>query len=197
MLKQGRLTLIRMYQYMQNSNSPIYYHEDFYRQIELVPEENYFASNRFIDDLPPIEGSIYGFKNIAVRPEQKIKLLDRKISFEEVSNLFSPICLLYSENVTTGYGQYIQKAKNTVVWGFEQFGLFVKGQNSFIEAIWLSDSPAFPQLRTSNHLADAIFNISKQYSLILIDWNKEIICRIRSQNDVREYLYQNLSFDYY
>jgi hypothetical protein len=182
---------------MQNSNSPIYYHEDFYRQIELVPEENYFAANRFIDDLPPIEGSIYGFKNIAVRPEQKIKLLDRRIPFEETCKILNSISLFYSKNVTTGYGQSVWRDTNTVVWGFEQFGLFVKYQNSFVEAIWLSDSPVFSQLKTSQHLAKAIFSISKEYSLILIDWNKEIICRIRSQNDVREYLYQNLSFDYY
>jgi hypothetical protein len=181
---------------MQNSNSPIYYHEDFYRQIELVPEENYFAANRFIDDLPPIEGSIYGFKNIAVRPEQKIKLLDRKIPAEEVSKILSPISLSYSENVTTGYGQSEWREKDTSVWGFERYGIFVKQKARFVEAIWLSNSAVFAQRNTSKHLTNAIFNLSKQYSLILIDWNKEIICRIRFQNDVRNYLFQNLSFDY-
>lgn len=176
--------------------SAIFYHEDFYRQIELMPEENYFTTGRFIDELPPKESSIYGINNITVRPEQKIKLLDRKIPVEEVSKILSPISLSYSENVTTGYGQSAWKEKNTVAWGFEQYGIFVKKEAKFIEAIWLSDSPVFPQLKTSKHLTDAIFSISKQYSLILIDWNKEIICRIGSQNDVREYLYQNLSFDY-
>jgi hypothetical protein len=182
---------------MQKNNLPIFYHEDFYRQIELVPEENYFATGRFIDELPPKEGSIYGINNITVRPEQKITLLERNITVEEINKILSPISLLYSENVTTGYGQSMWKEKKIFVWGFEQFGLFVKYQKTLIEAIWLSDSPVFPQLKTSKHLANAIFRISKQYSLILIDWNKEIICRIRSENDVKEYLYQNLSFDYY
>lgn len=181
---------------MQISDSSVYYHEDFYRQIELVPEENYFSTNRFIDDLPPKEGSIYGFKNITVRPEQKIRLIDRKISFEEVTKIFNPICLFYSENVTTGYAQSVWKDKNTVVWGFEQYGIFVKKEGEFIVAIWLSDSPFFPQLKTSNCIANAIFSIATRYSLILIDWNKEIVCRIQSENDVRKYLYQNLSFDY-
>jgi hypothetical protein len=175
----------------------IFYHEDFYRQIELVPEENYFAAGRFIDDQLPREGSIYGFPNIVVRSEQKIKIADRNILIEEIRKILDAVSLSYSENVTTGYGKSVWKEKNTVVWGFEQFGLFIKYEKTFINAIWLSDSPVFPQLRTSQHLAKAIFSISKQYSLILIDWNKEIICRIRSENDVREYLYQNLSFDYY
>jgi hypothetical protein len=182
---------------MQFENAPIFYHEDFYRQIELVPEENYFAVGRFIDELPPIEGSIYGFKNMTVRSEQKITLLDRKILFKDIKNILDPICLLYSENVETGYGQSAWKDKNTVVWGFEQFGLFVKHQGSFVEAIWVSDSPAFSQEKNGKHLSKAIFTISKTYALILIDWNKEIICRIRSEEDVREYLFQNLSFDYY
>ena len=81
--------------------------------------------------------------------------------------------------------------------GFWTIRVVVKRKNKFIEAIWLSDSPVFPQLKTSTHLTKAIFNISKLYSLILIDWNKEIICRIRSESDVREYLYQNSSFDYW
>jgi len=75
---------------MQNNNLPIFYHEDFYRQIELVPEENYFASTRFIHDLPPKDGSIYGIKSMTTRPEQKIKLVDRMISFEELSKILLP-----------------------------------------------------------------------------------------------------------
>lgn len=179
---------------MKNS---IFYHEDLFRQIELVPEENYFATGKFIDDQPPKINSSYGFSNIVSRPEQKIKLRDRNIPIEEIRKLLDPISLSYSENVTTGYGQSVWKDKNTVVWGFEQFGLFIKYQKTFIEAIWLSDSSFFSQLKTSKHLAAAVFIISKEYSLILIDWNKEIICRICSDNDVREYLYKNLSFDYY
>src|SRR5436305_743424 len=144
----------------------IFFHEDFYRQKELVPEENYFAAGRFIDDLPPKEGSIYGFNNIKVRPEQKIKLLDRKILTEEVREILDPICLLYSENVHTGYGQSDWKDKNTVVWGFEQYGLFVKSREGFVEAIWLTHSSVFPQTKSSQHLSKAMFDISRQYSLI-------------------------------
>lgn len=174
----------------------IFYHEDFYRQIELMPEENYFATGRFINELPTKDSCIYGINKITVRPEQKIKLLDRNITGEEISKILSPISLSYSENITTGYGENAWKEKNTVAWGFEQYGIFIKKETKFIEAIWLSDSAVFPQLKTCKHLADAIFSISKQYSLVLIDWNKEIICRIRSQNDVRDYLIQNLSFNY-
>ena len=175
----------------------IFYHEDFYRQIELVPEENYFATGRFIDELPSKEGSIHGIKNITVRPEQKIKLLERKISIEEIRKILDPISLSYSENVKKGYGQSAWKDKNTVVWGFEQYGIFVKRSDIFVEAIWLCDFYLFPQDRIGRHLANAIYLISKTYNLILIDWNKEIICRINSEKDVKEYLSQNLSFDYY
>jgi len=174
----------------------IFYHEDFYRQIELVPEENYFAAGRFIDELPLKEGSVYGFSNITVRPEQKITLLDRKISIQEIKTILDPISLSYSENVNTGYGQSSWEDKNSIVWGFERYGIFVKQKGKFIEAVWLSNSAAFSQQKTSRHLTDAIFQLSKQYSLILIDWDKEIICRFRSEDDVKEYLCQNLSFDY-
>lgn len=177
--------------------TPIFYHEDLYRQIEFVPEENYFAAGRFIDSLPPKEDSIYGTYNITVRVEQKVKLLDRNISIEEIRKILDPISILYSENIHTGYGQSSSKAKNVVAWGFEQFGIFVTHRAFLVEAIWLCDSSVFPQIRTSDHLSQAIFSIAKSYSLILIDWNKETICRFRSVNDVKEYLYQNLPFDLY
>jgi hypothetical protein len=177
--------------------SPIFYHEDFYRQIELVPEENYFATGRFINSLPLEQDSMYGSYNITIRPEQKIKLLDRNISIEEIRNLLNPISLLYSENIQTGYGQSSAKAKNIIAWGFEQFGIFVTHRGSFVEAIWLCDSSAFPQIKTGHYLSQAIFSISKSYSLILIDWNKEKIFRFRSEDDVKKYLFQNLSFSHY
>ncbi|MBI5373719.1 MAG: hypothetical protein HZA79_16965 [Sphingobacteriales bacterium] len=175
----------------------IFYHEDFYRQIELVPEENYFAAGKFIDDLPPKENSIYGFSNISVRPEQKTHLLDRKIAIDEIKNILTPISLSYSENVTTGYGQSSWKDKNSVVWGFERYGIFAKQKGKFIEALWLSNSATFPQKNTGEHLTRAILQLSKQYSLILIDWDKEIICRLCFEDAVKEYLCQNLSFDWY
>jgi hypothetical protein len=162
-----------------------------------VPEENYFAAGRFIDELTPKEGSIHGIYNITVRPEQKIKFSDRKIALEEIKKILDPISLSYSETIKTGYGQNTRKAKNTVVWGFEQYGLFVKHQGFIVETIWIGDSPGFSQDKHGKHLSKAIFTISKTYALILIDWNKEIVCRIRSEDDVKEYLYQNLSFDYY
>jgi hypothetical protein len=182
--------------YMKSS-STIFYHEDLYRQIELVPEENYFSVGKFIGDQSAENGSIYGFYNLRVRPEQKVKLLDRKISVTEINDVLGPLSLSYSEDIKTGYGQSIQKAKNTYVWGFEKYGLFIKSQTTLVEAIWLSDSPVFTQLNTSNHLNKALYCVAIRYSLILIDWNKEFICRIRSENDAREYTFQNLPFSQY
>jgi hypothetical protein len=180
---------------MQSLNSPIFYHEDLYRQIEFVPEENYFTAGRFLNELLPKESSTYGTFNITVRPEQKTKLLDRKIQIKEIKKILDPTSLYYSENVQTGYGHSTWADKNSIVWGFEQFGIFVKYQKDFVEAIWIADSPAFPQKRTSQHLTKAIFKVSKAYSLILIDWNQELLCRISSEKVVEDYLCQYLSFD--
>jgi hypothetical protein len=56
---------------------------------------------------------------------------------EEIKKNLDPITLLYSDNVETGYGKTSWKATNTFVWGFEQYGLFIKENEGYAEAIWI------------------------------------------------------------
>ncbi len=178
-----------------NTGVKIYYHEDFYRQKELVPEENYFSAGRFIDEYPTKEGSIYGFYGITSRPEQKVKLLDRSIPFEDIKKALDVLCFLYSEDVETGYGSTEVKDENSVVWGFEQYGIFAKRRENHVEAIWLCSSYLFPKDRAGQHLSKALFMLTHLYNLVLIDWDSEIICRFNSESSVKNYLTQNLAFD--
>lgn len=173
----------------------IYFHEDNYRQIELVPEENYFFTKSQIVSFQSPKTSIYGFSEIKVRKEQKIQLLERKISIHSLNEIINPISLSYSDQINTGYGQHVEKAKNIVVWGFEQYGIFIKLKQNIIEAIWLSDSIEFPQLKSCSRLSEAIFLVCQEYSLILVDWNKELICRAKRIVDIKDYLIENFSFE--
>lgn len=174
----------------------IFYHEDVFRQIELVPEENYFSAGRFISDLPPKEASEHGIYIITVRPEQKVSLIDRNIPIAGIKKILDPISLLYSEDVETGYGRTAFKDENTVVWGFERYGIFVKQNKGYTEAIWLCNSSLFSSDNTPTFLSKALFNLIEYYSLILIDWNKEVICRATSEQNIRGYLAHNLAFAY-
>lgn len=174
----------------------IFYHEDFYRQIELIPEENYFSASRFITELPPTETSEHGIYNLTTRPEQKVTLLDRNISIVGIKNILDPIGLLYSEDVETGYGRTTLKDENTLVWGFERYGIFVKQNKGYAEALWLCNSSLFSPDNTPKFLSLALFSLMEYYSLVLIDWNKELICRAASEQNIKEYLAQNLAFTY-
>jgi len=139
----------------------------------------------------------YGTYEMTSRLEQPVKLLDRKIPLTEMRRILDPISFIYSEDVKTGYGNNVHQAKNTVVWGFEQYGLFVKYEQTLVVAFWLSHSPQFPNVRTAQHLADAIFKTSNRYSLIFVDWNIEFLCRLSSERVIKDYFYQNYSFDYF
>jgi hypothetical protein len=128
----------------------IFYHEDSYRQIDLIPEENYFSSGKVIEGLSQDDQAAFGFSKMIVRPTEPTRLLDRKILFKELKTHLDPLSLAFSDKVSTGYGQYSSIAENIVVWGFEQYGIFVKVQSSLVEAMWLADSFTFPQDKKRN-----------------------------------------------
>src|SRR5436305_5005850 len=100
---------------------PIFYHHDYYRQMEFVTDENYFATDRTINESGFEEGSIYGFENIVVRPEQPIRLIDKKIKLEHLRTILDTLSLTFSNNVFTGYANSSEKVTDTIVWGFEQY----------------------------------------------------------------------------
>ena len=175
----------------------IYFHEDDYRQIELVPQENFHDNLKFItEESVNVNSSEYGFESIIERKEQKLKLSDRNISLIEICKILDPICLSFSEYVETGYGQAVFVAGNTVVWGFERYGIFVKYNKDFIvEAIWLCSSFLFSQDNSGKTLSKALSAIADVYKLILIDWNKEIIVSINMVGELEKYLNMVLGFD--
>jgi hypothetical protein len=167
---------------------PIYFHEDIYRQIELIPEENYFIAGNYISNSPVKEISSNGIYNISVRPTQHKKLEDKNISINELKLILDSYCLTYGENVTTGYGYSEIKSENTIVWGFERYGIFAKHDSNVIIALWLWNSHFFDQINVAVHLQKALYKIMHTFSLILIDWDKEIICRPTSIEILHKYL---------
>lgn len=174
---------------------PIYYHEDFYRQIELIPEENYFSTNKYINDLPLTEGSKYGIYNIVERKEQKVKTIDRNIPLSGIKKLLNPLSLFYSDQVQSGYSTAVYNVENTVVWGFERYGIFVECNDSYAKNIWLCNSAKFSKENTGKFLAKALKSIGEYYALILVDWNKELVVKLDSEQIILDYLNQNLAFN--
>ena len=175
----------------------IFYHEDFYRQIELIPQENYFKALKDISDNRIDYEAEHGFVSIVEREEQKIRTEDLNIQFDLVNHKLERLTIRKYNIVKTGYSNTVTIKKNTVALGFERIALFFElTQSGIIKNIWLCQSTDLPKVSISNNLLNAMVALGREYNLILIDWNEEVAVRISSIKAVKSYLEENFAFTF-
>ena len=94
----------RKQQKTNSRNQNIFYHEDDYKQVELVPKENLAellkeAENVKDFSIENFDG--FGHKDIYVRGDSKFQLIDKQVSKEKLERILSDFplpkyCLLYT-----------------------------------------------------------------------------------------------------
>lgn len=173
----------------------VYFHEDFYRQIELIPEENYFAAHEYINDLPDLVRTPYGFYGTIARKEQPIEILDRKISLNDINSILFNLGGILFKSIQYGYSSAVYEKENTVAWGFERLGIILEYNiNELITQMWLLSSSAFGENNEGIHISKALNVLGKNYNLILVDWDINGLVRISSQTAVNNYLIEVFGF---
>jgi hypothetical protein len=175
-------------------NDAVYYHEDSYRQIELIPEKNYFKTLNDIDNLPLVPNDQYGYAISIQRDEHLIKTESLKIPLLEINDLLSPLSLNFFQEVKTGYSNQYKIKRNTIAFGFERVGIFIESDEGIVVNIWLCLSPEFKQSKTSDNLLNALHLIGDKYGLVLIDWDEESVIRLSFIQSVKNHLQEVFGF---
>jgi len=158
---------------MEVDGSTIFYHEDDYCQIQLLPNENYSQLVKEIENISESSKSNfdgYGYENIVVRTNERIALATRRIKKKELEELISELKVERHSIVSTGYGfNYRIQSKNTIGFGKEPFGIFYEfnEETEVVENIWLTN----PRQLEFVGLPSVISKIAKRWNLVLIDWN--------------------------
>lgn len=174
----------------------IFFHEDYYRQIELVPEENYFKVLS-LNETHMKEESFYGFNEIAIREDHLIKTSDLKIPLNEIKVLLNPLALSFFNSVSTGYSNNTRIKKDTIAFGFERIGVFVEFNSNIITNMWICQSQSFEQSQYSPRLLKALSILGTTYKLVLIDWDEEIVVRLANLNGAQKYLRDVFGFKFF
>lgn len=177
-----------------SNGGPIFIHEDFYRQIELIPRENYFATLNQIGEIQDIQVNSDSFKCVS-RNEHIVQTSDKLIKLKRLRSIFSNLATSHHKIVTTGYSTHVENLENTVVWGFERIGFFVEYDKSLVKNIWLGSSAKFSKESNSSESICEALSLIAEIDLILVDWNQEIIVDIRSKKQLEKYLSEVLGFD--
>lgn len=175
----------------------IFFHEDFYRQIELIPQENYFAilNNSNYGDLDYEDSN--GFISITERGEQKIRTEDLNIQFDWVKQKVEKFIIEKYDTVKIGYNNTVTIKENTVALGFDRIAMFFELTiTGIIKNIWLCQSLDLPKFSISNNLFNSLVILGREYNLILVDWNEEVAIRLSVSNAVMTYLKENFAFTF-
>ena len=164
----------------------IYFHEDDYCQIEILPAENLgfcLEQAGLIDDFAENHRDGMGYTDVFVRNENPVSILDKKITkavFEEVFESVFPRC----DVIYTGYGSYREKCKFTSAFGHdENVVIFYEWKDGFINNIWLTlDIRKEVDVEAANKLFTAL---SKLGDFIVADWGWGFIEKISSEKTLQ------------
>lgn len=186
-----------MFKKASDMEDSIFYHEDFYKQIELIPEQNYFKALKDIDSNSIDYEPEHGFISAIERKEQNRKTEDLNIQISLIIEKLEKFIIKRYDIVKTGYGNTIKIKENTIALGFERLALFFElNKIKVIKNIWLCQSIDLPKTSISDNLLNALFLLGKDFNFILVDWNEEIAVRLRSNDAIKTYLKDTFSFNF-
>ncbi len=174
---------------MKEMKKTIYFHEDDYGQIEVLPKENLFhckSQMGLIEDFSNEHRVGIGFSKIYVREENPISLTDLNINVKSFEAIVVQSLTKYDE-VLTGYSSYREKCENTCALELGEYAhLYYSFEAEIITNIWLVLNEF-----TEDHLQatlQVLQSISQLAELILVDWSWGEVIQLTNQTDLNKYL---------
>ncbi|KXX71304.1 hypothetical protein [Flammeovirga sp. SJP92] len=174
-----------------NITKSIFYHEDDYLQVEIVPNENFKELISQAENIKYFEGSNYtedGYKDIIVRDEKEYLLKQREIDPKNLDIIFSKLSLDRSEEISTGIipGEFI--CKDTIGYGEDYNGIFFNYKTDYVTNIWVVGTPDVEKV----NLIQVLNEIGVKWNLLLMDWNTLELIDLKSIEHIEKYLSENM-----
>lgn len=171
---------------INNSNS-IFYHEDDYRQVEIVPAENFEELIKQAENVEDFSNKHFdgiGYTDMVIREENKITLKQRGITPNELDSMLSKLPIQKFDKVSTGIRPGEMMSENTIGYGGNYNGIFFDFKSNAVTGIWIAGS-----LDIDGHILTEILNeIGKKWNLLLMDWNSLELIDLKNKDQIAEYL---------
>lgn len=171
----------------------IFFHEDDYRQIELLPASAWAYCQQemgAVEDFAAAHTVPGGYSDIYLRQSEPL-LLTLALPFARLSEVVTPIWPAF-DRVETGYGSYREDAQHTRAFGLNgNLALFCSvTEQETVEALWLA-----LVIQNDEQLAEAeqvLLAMAALTPLLLADWNESICVPLGDKEAVRQYLQELL-----
>lgn len=167
----------------------IFYHEDDFRQVEIVPSDNLSSlktESEKVDTFAKEHFDGSGFTDIYVRnDENKTKLNQRRIDPNDLEKILSSLGFDRIPNVLTGYGKsYREQHKKCVAFGKDYCAVYYDFQDNVVEHIWFTNHWSMDRER----LAKSLHKLGQQWNLLLQDWNLTVTVDLKDKSLIDQYL---------
>ncbi|MBC3846416.1 hypothetical protein H8K90_08495 [Winogradskyella echinorum] len=162
----------------------IFYHEDDFCQIEIVPKENLSELIKQADNISDFT-SENGYSDIYVREENKVSLKTKNISKSELESLLAKLGTEKHTEIITGYGSdYRIRSENTIGFGKDYSAVYFDFENDIVRNIWITN------LDGLNHknVINAFSEIGEKWDLIMMDWNSSELIDLSNKKMIEKYL---------
>jgi hypothetical protein len=162
----------------------IFYHEDDFCQIEIVPKENLSELIKQADNISDFT-SENGYSDIYVREENKVSLKTKKISKSELESLLTKLGTEKHTEIITGYGSdYKIKSENTIGFGKDYSAVYFDFENDIVKNIWITNLYGLNHENVINTLSE----IGEKWNLIMMDWNSSELIDLSNKKMIEKYL---------
>lgn len=181
---------------MHLADRSIFFHEDDFCQIELLPKGNLDWCRKQMKEIENFKEdsqtgeAIEGFTDLFVRKAVKKELQAQEISSEELAGLLALLLPEY-DRVETGYSDYREECRFTRAFG-ENGGIivFFDSSEGMVQNLWLEcEIYDEQQKETAKEVVSAL---GMRYQLILADWNWLKIVELENSEEVINYMEQRL-----
>lgn len=172
-----------------NQPKTIFYHEDDFRQVEILPAEN---RERLESEIKEIETRFSGntdssgFSEVFIRTDyEKTPLSQRQINPNDLEKILSGIGLERITHVLTGYGQHHRVLHNDcVAFGKDYTAVYYDFKDRVVQNIWLTNHWHMDK----NTLAVMLYDLGMQWDLLLQDWSLGVTIDLKDWNSIEQYL---------
>ena len=165
----------------------IFYHEDDYQQVEIVPSENFnelIKQAENVQDFAEKHFDGSGYTDMMVREDNGFKLKQRGIQPKELDLILSELPIKRYSEVSTGIRPGEMTCENTFGYGENYNGIFFDFESDSVTGIWISGTPEVASEKYSSVLND----IGNKWNLLLMDWNSLELIVLKNKEQVEKYL---------
>ena len=171
-----------------NASSLLFFHEDDFCQIQLLPKENLnFIKLQCtqIEDSSQKNFDGVSYKEVFIRDENPIELCTKQIQKNEFENSLLAHKFQRASKVLTGYGQsYRILAPDTIGFGCDYAAIYFNFHNDIVKNIWLTQAWNLEREK----LILFLNKVGLKWDLLLVDWEAAVFVDLSNKQAILNYL---------